>query len=420
MHTVENLILGCGFTALEFARHLDSCVLVSADMGGLIKTHKIGPFAFDLGGHVYTLDHPYIYDLMKAAGAQIHTERHAYYFAGDRWVPYPVQAHAADLGIELRPEPQKDPANLAEYAVSVFGRAFWDEFLGPFNRRVWGVSPHLLSKDWIYGRIKLPAENDEKWGANAQFAYAPGYRIVSSMLERIKSCDIVRGRAVEIDYAEHCVYTTAGSFKYANLFDTTGLALEDEVASKRLLQNYVAVIGIGFNKPLPFDFHWGYGKLGQPVHRITMLSRYHAENAPHWGDSLLLEIPVISPDQLPDTVKIMLGKTPTCWHFKAALDLIEAAGLSTAEELNACRPEVMFTKLTRAYPVPILGARQIVARQKAMLLEHNVYTLGRWGSHGYFNLQHLVEDVDATLDVFQNRVSDLDHPYFTGSFYYRV
>jgi len=216
------------------------------------------------------------------------------------------------------------------------------------------------------------------------------------------------------------VRTTAGVFSYTNLFDTTGLALTYEITTKQLRVNYSAVIGVGFGERLPFDFHWAYGRLWQPVHRITLLSRYHPENTPGWGDSLLLEVPVTNSGRLPDAVALLFRNVSKRRQIKAAFSLVAEAGLSSVEALGACKPEVMFTKITRAYPLPMLGARQIVAKRKAGLLKHNAYTLGRWGSHGYFNLQHLVDDIDATLDIFQNRTSDPDHPYFTGSFYYRV
>lgn len=426
---VENLILGSGFTGLEIATRLPGAKIIASDLGGLLQNIRVGDFGFDLGGHVYTLDNPDINQLMRESDAVIHPTRNAYYIY-DKWenkIEFPVQNHADQLGITLGGDGNENPQNFAEYAMSVFGKDFCERFFFPFNSRVWTIAPSKMSFDWIDGRIKLPAEKDENWGMNASFAYAPGPNIVLALLKRTTGVDLVNAEILDINHTEHYVLTSVGSFKYKNLFDTTGKAFDRYVGRKELLRNYVLSVGLGFEKQLPFDFHWAYGKIGAQVHRITLLSRYHPSLAPAGSDSLLLEIPIRDIFELRGESRLLVSDAiDETSKISIALKLVEAAGLATAKEIESYMPTTFFSRVSRGYPIPTIGARKLVAEQKYRMAKRNAYSLGRWGSHGYFNLQHLVADVDATMKLFEAQdqietiIPSYFPEYFFGSFYYKA
>lgn len=421
MITVDTLILGGGFTALLLASKFDSPTIVSKDLGGLLGRFGEDDFKFDIGGHVYTLGDERVARLMKESNARVFEKRRAY-FIPNRWrdrVEYPVQDHAEELGITLAPRPEVNEDNFMSYSISVFGPQFYREFLGPFNERVWTISPEKMACDWVRGRVKMPSEDKKDWGMNASFAYAPGDQIITRLLGNIRRISYYQETVKMINYQEHLVVTDKNVFKYKTLFDTTGLALNDAPKERQLPFNYVMSVGIGFDKKIPHDFHWAYAKLSSEVHRITLISRYYNGLAPADGDSILMEIPFRDSSSLSIRTRVLLSNSSLDRKMSIAEGLLASTGLMSIEEMREYSPVVAAGQLSRAYPIPVLGARDRVARRKRELMASNVFSLGRWGSHGYFNLQNLYDDVDATLDAFGRPAVDDSHPYFTASFYYK-
>jgi protoporphyrinogen oxidase len=415
VNRVKNLIVGGGFTGLELASRMPGSLIITPEIGGLIGSVKQAGFTFDYGGHVYTTTDPRIDAIMQSSGATKVDDRLAFFvkrWGGDfEWIPYPVQERPDLLGLSIVPEPEVVPANLESFMIKTFGHDFYEKFMHPFNRRVWTTEPRDMDFDWIDGRVELPSERSEKkWGMNSQFYYAPGDEIIATMERRLANTNIEIGNVISANVPAHTLaYASATrehsqEVKYDRLFVTTKM-FSDTLGAHGMVSNYVLCVGVGLKRRLEHPFHWIYPDFYSRIHRVTLLSRYHPSMAPKGQDSLLLEIPMGSIE----TISNVFSFEPD-----SIADALNNIGLDEIDEKDIA---TVWWSYGMGYPIQTVGVRNVVADLKLELLEDQVMLCGRWGSHGYFNLQHLLQDVDATMSVLDG--DDPDN-YLHSRFYYKV
>lgn len=414
---ISTLIVGAGASGLSLASRVNDqpLVLSQSPIGGLISSNHRGEFIFDYGGHVYTPDDPTVVALMRKAGATFHEDRKAYF--GQAMIPYPVQDHADQLDLVAGPEnPGKIPVrNFVDYCRAQLGTDFTEKFMVPFNRRVWQIDPRKMDFDWVEGRVKVKTEPREHWGMNASFYYAPGDQLV----EVLKQDALGNGATIEmatllsIDGDKHIATFLGGdekevfTVKYGRIFVTTDYFTSD------LPSNSIATIGVGLSGYMYHEtpFHWMYCDLDSYVHRVTWLSRYHPGMAPKGHDSLLLEIPFRGVPPL--DAYVICNSRPDVNRIEEAQRILKNAGFN----FNLGSIETVWGAITPGYPIPTLGSRRIVSNRKQVLAKEQIFLAGRWGAHGYFNLQHIFKDADAVVDFAEHGASQLE--YLNSSFYYR-
>lgn len=413
---VKNLILGGGFSGLYLLSTLDDALLIekSPRLGGLLVGTRSGEFTFDMGGHVYTTSNVKLNKILTESRAIVHESRKAY-FDYELKVGYPIQYDADKLGIEIKPQPQISYSSLGELLVGEFGWEFYNRVIGPFNRRVWSTDPWNMSAEWITGRVALMKEKNEKWGSNASFAYAPGNDIIGTMMRHIEARHGEYWLNTVVDHIDpenkEVGLVDGNIIQYQYLYDTTGLVLKRLKVDNMLPHNDVVTIGIGLNKKLDLDFHWWYNGVNNqsPIHRITMLSRYHPNVAPDYGDSLILEIPTQAAN--------LRGVTSIAMRdlgAHGALALLRLARFPAyIKESDVA--EVTYIR-SQGYPIPIRGHRKVVAAARMAALEQNMFLIGRWGAHGYYNLEHLIADADAAIAVANGENS---RDYRWANYYYK-
>lgn len=408
----KTLVIGAGFTGLLLASGRDDVVVVAPkhEHGGLIRSSTKDGFKFDLGGHVYTGADTRVANLMSKVGATFHERRKAFYDL-ETMVPFPVQDNAEMLGIDIDPGFGLKSNHIGAMAESVnrFGIQFVEEFLEPFNKRVWTTSLNAMDSDWMRGRVKLPTENKRNWGMNESFFYASGDKIISFLDDNAKKngASFIDGRVTEIDGVEKKVTLRDGSqIWYETLIDTA--ATYSPYSS-----NFVLSIGIGFEERIPFDFHWVYPHLSSIIHRVSKISRYEEGMAPAGCDSLLLEIPCRF--QLPAMELLHIFANEDNIQGSAKLALAEAG--FNQDFISRSKIATVWGGISRGYPIQTIGIRQRVAKQKRSLAAINRFLAGRWGSHLYANLQHLFDDAEA-VNAFSMGYKLAADDYFESKFYY--
>jgi hypothetical protein len=70
------------------------------------------------------------------------------------------------------------------------------------------------------------------------------------------------------------------------------------------------------------------------------------------------------------------------------------------------------------YPVPTRGIRARIAMMKKVLMDKRLYSIGRWGSHAYFNADHCVDEARNVAAVI-NGEGNMSQ-YLWSSHYYKV
>ena len=417
---MRTIIIGSGFTGLLTASKIPGSIVISENIGGLIRSNEKNGFSFDFGGHVYTPDDDNVNDLMHDIGAAFHSQRKAYYDV-QRRVPYPVQDHAHELGLTISPiRDSVEDGSLSSFFFNKFGQDFTNNFLIPFNKRVWSTDPSQMSDDWVNGRVKKPREATKAWGMNSSFWYAKGQSIIQYLQLKAHKNDaiFVNGQVIEINNKDRIVKVRNGrivdNFKYDALIDTTGRFMGERT-------NEVLSIGIGLRKSFEGQpFHWIYPDLKSDVHRVTLLSRYAPNMAPTGCDSFLLEVPYMNTSELPHWAKYLLiygNHTSVKLRAAAEKGLLDAG--FTNDQVNSMSISTVWASTSKGYPVQTLGCRKRVGMRKFVFAKQRIFSIGRWGSHLYANLQHLYKDVDSLLK-FGNDPSDEEarSNYFDSAFYY--
>jgi protoporphyrinogen oxidase len=414
---MTTVIAGAGVTGLELARLLgkDKPIVVSEEIGGMLSSFGTKGFTFDYGGHVYTREDKRVNELMAEAGAIQH-ERVAYYHdSPTNWVPYPVQDNADKLGVKVEHVPAIGPRNLEEWALGEFGPEFYTKFFRPFNQRVWTVDPVEMSHDWITNRVKRTFERSKDWGPNAMFQYAPSKDITTVMQRRAldAGAGFRNGRIIDVDLEKQEITYRAVSvrkrqtIKYDRLFWTlpiTWFAPMVGVSSNQFISNSIQTVGVGLKAPLDMNhFNWMYGNISSPVHRVTWLSRYHPSLAPDGKDSLIFELPYRVSD-IPPRRELSMGNIEihAPYHYIKDLNGSEAYGIiklaGFTEYIKYIDIEVAQLGVTKGYPVPTVNLRNVVSVVKQRLLKYQIKTVGRWGSWGYFNIDHCMNDAVVAVE----------------------
>lgn len=435
------VIVGAGVTGLRIAKLLGDKkpLLVSWDMGGMLGSYEEKGFTFDFGGHVYTTADEVLTGIMKKSGGIKHERKAVYIKQPDAiHVPYPVQDHADLLGISVEPDPLlehlKPFHNMQGLGNAYFGRRFYNDFFAPFNRRVWCVDPVEMDADWIANRVKLPSEKKESWGPNAEFWYAPSADIINTMVIEANEAgaEIWSGFKVEelnLRKKQIRFKPTKGSkpemIEYKVLYWTLpirDLAIKIGISPFAFRSNNILAVGIGLRDILPWDhFNWAYFDVELRPHRMTLLGRYHPKMSPNGKDSLLIEFPYAGPHwPEPDFASKRFFGQPEyaksiAVHRNVAMRALDEAMIF---DIEARYVEVAMMSKTLGYPIPTIGIRNIVAEAKIRLLKDSVFTAGRWGSWGYFNLDHCFADARAAVGASITMCEEEIEEYLYSRFYY--
>ena len=444
------MVIGAGPTGLGAAYrlrelHYDNWVLYeqSDHVGGHSGSQvDRNGFVWDEGGHVIFSHYPYFDRVVdRMLGKEIHERvRESWIVAGESWVPYPFQNNlrylpkAQQLSCLLGAAKAsnngrgRDSANFRDWILSTFGEGIAENFMFPYNQKVWTTPLEQMSRSWIADRVsvvdfKRVLENvvyerdDVGWGPNSTFRF-PLRGGTGEIYRRMADCfaeKIQTGKKLaEVDLAAKIISFEDGSGdSYDVLISTAPLDLLAQMlkpADNRLLDaaaqlehNNLLVIGLGLAKKIETSKCWIYfADPDMPCYRATYFSHYSPNNVPR-GDterfsSLMCEIS-FRPGEAPDTERAIEQTI---------------AGLVRAGMLDECdRTRIVSRhqrKVSYSYPIPTLGRDEALATLQPALMGYDIYSRGRFGAWRYEigNMDHSVmmgvEAVDHILTGTQETV----------------
>jgi len=425
MKRIKFLILGAGPTGLGAAYRLkemgenDYLLLEKASwVGGLASSFKDEEgFTWDIGGHVQFSHYPYFDDaMMLAIPAEkwLRHERESWVWIKNRFVPYPFQNNIGFLpkdsmwkclkGLIENVQSEKSmgaPSNFKEWILASFGAGLADEFMVPYNYKVWAYPPEEMAFQWIGERVATVnlariAENiiyekmDASWGPNNTFQF-PQHGgtggIWNAIGDHIGRDHILTGtEAVSIDHSNRVVTTANGTmYLYDNLISTMPVDILTEkirhidsgIAERahQLKHSSSNIIGIGV-QGTPIDELktkcWMYFPEDVcPFYRMTMFSNYSPYNVPDIQTqySLMCEISE-SPAKEVDRNK-MIEQTIEGLHTDGLLPKghrIVSKWSYTAEY---------------GYPTPSLERDSILSEVIPYLDKLGIFSRGRFGGWKY-------------------------------------
>jgi len=329
------LVLGAGLSGLSAAYHLDGeCELFEKEeyLGGHSRTKHVGGFNFDEGAHVFFGTDEFSQKFIREPLAEELIPHRAEIwnnYEGRRFGRYPVQANAHALPpeqatrcvlsfIEAGRQPDGEVTNYRDWCYASFGRAFADEFMLRYARKVWTVEPEELGLDWlgskVGGRISRPSLEQVLRGAIdpdpqeinylTHFAYpaSGGFgRITDVFKPGLKS--VHTGCGVErIDSAARSITFEDGTTRRYDAAIST-VPLPDLVrrtadappevreAAERLMWTAIRCVNLGVARGEIGPGHWVYFyEEDVPFFRISFPSRFAPGNAPAGHSSVTCEI----------------------------------------------------------------------------------------------------------------------------------
>ncbi len=419
------LIVGAGPTGLGAAYRLrqigltDFTLIEASDnVGGLARSYTDeNGFTWDVGGHVL-FSHYEEYDrifeeLMQ--GQYTTNERESWVRMAGTWVPYPFQNNLrylpeadAKACIDGLIEAQTNSAgaagarNFGEFIDNVFGSGIAQQFMRPYNFKVWACAPEKMNKTWIGERVAVldwkrakrnmdEGLDDFGWGPNNTFKYPLGGtgdfydRFTPLFTDQLQ----LHTRLVSIDTAARtATFDHQGQLRaepYDALVSTMPLdklicdVIEDAPAdiretAQKLMHSGGYMIGVGIKRPCPSTKCWMYfPESDSPFYRVTYLSNYSPRMTPDPEQYYSLLCETSFSEDKPEDEATILERT---------IAGLESSGLLQPGE----RDDIVSTwvmKVNYSYPTPSVERDELLATLIPWLEERGIYSRGRFGMWKY-------------------------------------
>lgn len=330
------IILGGGIAGLSAAYHLpDQHILFekSSVAGGLASSIKKDGFTFDHTGHLLHLRDESATDLVfKLLGKNIQKhDRNAWIYSYNTFTKYPFQANTYGLPkdvvrecvngfAELMKSPKRRPDEVKSFhawALDTFGKGFVKHFFYPYNKKLWTVSPEVLTAEWVGKFVPRPSLEDVvagsltdqnlKIGYNSSFYYPKvgGIQaLVDGFLSKGNINIQLNSPVCKIDLKHKAVWVLGESvpYYYDYLVNTLPLPLLVQLVenipvdckqlSSRL--RWTSVLNINFGVTTPHvggDKHWIYfPEAKYPFYRIGFPKNFANTVAPAGCSSVYVEV----------------------------------------------------------------------------------------------------------------------------------
>ena len=335
MH-VKILILGAGLTGLSTAYHLErrgetDYLVLEREVrpGGLCSSRTVRGFTLDCGGHLLHLHTPYGQKLVKhlLKGNLLRRTRRAWVYTGSSRVPYPFQANLYALPESARQacvqgmlkaaqQPGKPPRTFKQWCLRSFGRGVYEQFMRPYNTKLWGRPPEELTCDWCGPFVPLPTPREilqsaqlppkKTYGYNSVFYYPKrgGCGALVQALARNVTNLRTRANVTGVDLIHKTVRAGGKTISYDTLVNTLPLPEflrllqgEKQLSSlaERLQNRPVTVYHLAVNRAVK-PFSWIYfPDETDPFYRVGLQSGFSPYNAPEGTSLFYIELPPDAP-----------------------------------------------------------------------------------------------------------------------------
>jgi len=429
MENHSTLIIGAGLSGLSCAYHLGRDYLIvekETEPGGIVRTRvRHGGFLCDGTGHWLHLRNAEIKELVSRLlpGQMGEHERRAVIHMCGVFTQYPFQANTYGLPAEVvlecvlgllravHPEDfglrrlEAAPRNFKEWLIRCFGEGIARYFMVPYNQKLLGVSLEELRPEYAERFIPRPSVEDvikgalgfsrESLGYNARFLYPrsggigtlpkafaaaltskPNYGLsVVRVQAGTRTAVLSDGR--EVHYS-HLVNTVALP-RFLQMIEDLPPAIREAAGKLRATTVYYYDIGVRGQGAEASAYHWIYFPEPQFVfYRVGSYSAVNPNGAPAGCRSYYVELSGVQ-DQLAAPEKL---------KARVLEDLRRARVLAPDDEVLFMEP----AEIPYAYVIfdhNYESCRKVIFDY---LAQHQIATIGRWGSWGYGGME------DAMLD----------------------
>ena len=384
----EYLIIGAGISGIAMARLLQLSGVRSfavreaaAEAGGLCRTRKIGGHYLDVGGgHFLCTKHEAVYDFIFA-----HCPRSEFNYydrvskirIGGTEIDYPLESNIWQLATEecrefllsivrngeARGLPA--PSDFEGWLRWKLGDRVTDDYMIPYNRKIWGVEPSELDIDWL---SKIPRLKVNE--------------IVDSCLRRQATKNKMPSHE-GFFYPRHGGFQTiidallapvAGHVCYAS----PASRLEQEgdgilVDGKYLVRKIIVTVPwqtLGDSPMMPAEVKSAIGGLRHNSLQVSLHEEDYRTDA-HW---------TYVPDE-----NIAAHREFFIHNFAPHSDVRGLYRETNVKRWDCATPSLYSHCNQFAYPIPVLNWARTIQGVLDWGRQHNIHGLGRWGQWQYFN-----------------------------------
>ncbi len=171
-------VIGAGVSGLTVAQLLKERYQVivyekDTQPGGLIKCKRVeGSLFHTCGGHVFNSKYSHVLDWFWSRFKQerdfVKADRNSSVIMPDgQHVPYPIENHVYMLAddtvkrvvtdiITMAKQEDKEISNFEEFLVRRFGKALYDIYFEPYNKKIWRRSLCDVPISWLEGKLPMP------------------------------------------------------------------------------------------------------------------------------------------------------------------------------------------------------------------------------------------------------------------------
>lgn len=415
------LILGGGisgiFTGNELMqRGIHDFLILEKDtcLGGLCRSFKIGDLYYDVGAHAL---HKNAVESSEELRRVIDVnklycqKRNARVFIYNKLIPHPFQLHLyyAPFRIRLRcligylSKEKRKSNNLSDWLRSEFGDYVCECFLFPYNQKVWKMDLKNISVNWVSrvssGSMKffkgLFFGGNQNYSSNEYVCYPQngGFEsLFSGMIHQLRGKFETGCEVVKINLDEKVVTTKEGGvYHYESLVSTLPIDLffrKLTVAEENEMLGLVARLEKVSACLVTFLAKKNRTKMQRVyisdkkylAQRVIINSNSSAEFKLQNQSVFSLEISYKLKEELPSERHII----DNCKILLKDLKLIE-----TDDDIRDCKVDYV----EYMYPTQTLDSVNVVAKIKSYLENYDCFTIGRFGSWNYANVDGILDEV---------------------------
>jgi protoporphyrinogen oxidase len=388
------IIIGAGISGVSFARFLslsgeNNFLILEAgkEAGGLCRTRNVNGHWLDIGGgHFLSSRYPDVYSFIFD-----HIPKSEFnYF--DRISRVRVRGHVIDYPIENNlwqlprdlmtlfldsviqngeAQGKRCPGNFRDWIHWRLGERIADDYLIPYNQKIWGVPIEELATDWLH---KLPRLNTAEIVTTCRTGkalkgrvpshegfYYPkrgGFQLIfDAILRALPEGSLLLSEPVHRLYKNGDHWVVNERFKAKKVVNTApwpslldGLDVPSDIQKEfGYLKNNAIVVALYENR-LSTDAHWVYEPAKEvPHHREFLNSNFSEASAPN--------------------------------GFYTE---------TNSQRWNPCADALFEFKNDYAYPIPVHGKTTAVRKILEWADKSRLYGLGRWGQWDYYNADECV------------------------------
>lgn len=403
-----DIVVGAGVTGLSyamFAKERDILVVEKeSTVGGYCRTTVRNNFVWDYSGHFFHFQDPEIKSLVLEnmdKNELVDVVKQTKIKYKNLLVDYPFQKNIHQLDKEelldclydLFVSVPNSYSNFLEMLYCKFGKSIAEKFLIPYNEKLYACNLNTLDKDAM-GRFFPYADREDiiqnfrkadNTSYNGRFVYSRKGAIayVHSILSRLNQHKIKLNAEVKhINPVEHKLVLSSGEeFCYDRLISTlpfpvllekSGIGYDRTIYS----WNQVLVFNLGFDtKGTDQTNHWLYF----PEKKYSFYRVGFYDN-------------ILGSDQMSLYVELGFNKdtkiNPHEWLGKVLKDLKETEIITEDQTLIDYESIIM----NPAYVHINSASIQDVLEKKKVLEQHNIYSIGRYGSWTYCSIEDNIKE----------------------------